>query len=144
MAREKRVYVALLYILYVCRYSRRVRSRMTLRKLRTPMYFARMKSYPPIPNTLTDLTRILLQNRRISETVDGDENLYAGSITATDGSHHVAFISPRMIQFLGKVKIVQGDGTFRARPALPHSSQCFVLVSTWRNCVSLCSDSYLT
>lgn len=137
MACEKYVCVMLLYFLNVCRYTRRVRSRMTLRRLRTPMYMARMKSYPPIPNSLTELTQALLQNPRISETVDGEENLYAGSVTATDGSHHVAFISPRMIEFLGKVKILQGDGTFRSRPAIPPSSQCFVLVTTWRNCVSL-------
>ena len=69
-------------------------------------------------------------------TVDGEESMYAGSVTATDGSHHVAFMSPRAGQFLQHCRLIHGDGTFRARPATPPSSQCFVLVTTWRNCVS--------
>lgn len=117
------------------RYSRRVRSKMTLRRLRTSMFKARSKSYPRIPESLTDLTRTLLQNPRVSVTCDGSENLYAGSVTATDGSHHVAFFSPRMLEFMGNLRVIQGDGTFRARPAVPRSSQCFVLVTTWNNCV---------
>jgi len=100
------------------------------------MYLSRMRSFPPIPYTLLDLTRTLLQHPRVSTTVDGEENIYAGSINAPDGSHHVLFISPRMIDFLGKVKILQGDGTFRARPSIPPSCQCFVLVTTYKNSVS--------
>jgi len=100
------------------------------------MYVARMKSFPPIPHTLLDLTRALLQYPRVSVTVDGDQNLYAGSITAADGSHHVLFLSPRMNEFLRKVKTLQGDGTFKSRPAVPHSCQVFVLVTTYKSCVS--------
>lgn len=109
---------------------------MTLRRLRTPMYQARMRAYPPIPYTLQDLTRLLLHNPNISETVDGEDNMYAGSVTAADGSHHVAFISRRMLHYMGRLKCIQGDGTFRARPAVPPSCQCFVLVTTLKNCVS--------
>ena len=35
----------------------------------------------------------------------------AGSITATDGSHHVALVSPRMLEFMANVETIQGDGT---------------------------------
>jgi len=118
------------------RYSRRVRSRMNMRRLRTPMYRARMASFPPLPQTLRELTQVLLQNPRISKTVDGEENLYAGSVDADDGSHHVLFVTPRMREVLQQCIIVQGDGTFRARPATPPSSQCFVLVTTYKNGVS--------
>lgn len=117
------------------RYSRRVRCRMTLGRLRSSMYKKRMERFPNIPHNLRDLTRILLEKKHVSETIDGTENLYAGSITAQDGSHHVAFFSPRMLNFMSKVKIIQGDGTFHSRPALPVSSQVFVLVTTWDNCV---------
>lgn len=101
------------------------------------MYQARSKSYPEIPHTLRELTQTLLGHTRVSMTVDGLHNMFAGSVTAEDGSHHVMFTTPRMLQFMGQVKILQGDGTFRARPSLPQSSQCFVLVTTWRHCVSL-------
>ena len=112
---------------------------MTMRRLRTSVNQRRNKSYPNIPLTLRDLTRLLLQKkyRNISRTVDGDDNLYAGSTTATDGSHHVAFISQRMLEFMSDIKVIQSDGTFRARPAVPKSSQCFVLVTSWRDAVSI-------
>jgi hypothetical protein len=119
---------------------------MTMRRLRNPMYRARMRRYPPIPKTLRELTRLLLQDRwkEISGTIDEEDNLYAGSTTASDGSHHVLFISQRMLQFMSNIKIVQSDGTFRARPNVPPSSQCFVFVTPWRNTVGIIrfSDLY--
>ena len=100
------------------------------------MFKSRSNAYPRIPHSLTDLTRTLLQYPRVSVTCDGSENMYAGSVTATDGSHHVAFFSPRMLEFMANLRVIQGDGTFRARPAVPSSSQCFVLVTTWNHSVS--------
>jgi len=95
-----------------------------------------MDKYPHIPHTLRGLTRVLLQDPTLARTLDDTESMYAGSTTATDGSHHVMFLSPRMTEFLADCTILHGDGTFRARPALPKSSQLFVLVTTWRNNVS--------
>lgn len=109
---------------------------MNLRRLRTPMYRARMASYPPVPLTLRELTQVLLGHPRVSLTVDGDENMYAGSTTAADGSHHVVFASRRMLDFMGQCQLLQADGTFRARPATPPSSQCFTLVTTYKDGVS--------
>ncbi|XP_034246305.1 uncharacterized protein LOC117648159 [Thrips palmi] len=117
------------------RYSRKVRCKMTLKRLRGSMYKTRMNKYPQIPHTMRELTQILLSNDKISKTIDDSENLYAGSTTATDGSHHIAFFSPRMLRFMENLKIIQGDGTFKSRPALPSSRQVFVLVTTWNNCV---------
>jgi len=110
---------------------------MTLRRLRISMYKTRMKKYPNLPYTMRELTRSLLQHPNVSQTIDETENLYAGSVTATDGSHHVALFSPRMLQFMSRIKVIHSDGTFGSRPALPASSQLFVLVTTWRNFVSL-------
>lgn len=113
-----------------------MRQKMTLSKLRKSMYKVRNKRFPGIPHTLRELTQTLLDHPEISKTTDGLENMYCGSITATDGSHHVGFLSPRMANLLGNLKIIQGDGTFKSRPAVPDSSQCFVIVTTLHNCVS--------
>jgi len=121
---------------FVWRYSRKVRCKMTLRRLRSTMYKTRMNKYPNIPHTMRELTQVLLANNHLSKTIDVSENLYAGSVTATDGSHHIAFFSPRMLRFMSKLKLIQGDGTFSSRPALPSSRQLFVLVTTWDNFVS--------
>ncbi|KAK3910275.1 Transposase for insertion sequence element IS905, partial [Frankliniella fusca] len=120
------------------RYSARVRCRMTMRRLRGAMWRTRMKSFPAIPHTLKELTQVLLNPQyraKVASTIDGSGNLYAGSCTATDGSHNVLFISERMIDFLKNIKVIQSDGTFRARPLMPASAQCFVLVTPWKNCV---------
>jgi len=111
---------------------------MTMRRLRNSMYKARMDSYPQIPDTLSEATQLLLQRRwsKISSSVDGDDNLYAGSVTAMDGSHNILFMSRRMREFAGRISILQSDGTFRARPIVPPTSQVFVLVTPWRNAVS--------
>lgn len=109
---------------------------MTLSRLRTPMYKKRMDAYPRIPYTLVDLTRALLQHPRVALTVDGEQSMYAGSTTGADGSHSIVFMSQRSIDLLGRVKTVQADGTFRSRPSVPPSCQCFALVTTYKDCVS--------
>ena len=110
---------------------------MTMRRLRSAMYNKRKKSFPEIPQSLQGLTQILLQPqfRHISSTIDETDNLYAGSVTAHDGSHHVLFMSKRMLGHMAEVKILQADGTFRARPAVPPSTQCFVIATPWRDAV---------
>jgi len=112
---------------------------MNLKRLGSSMARRRGKRYPKIPDTLLDLTRSLLDNADVAKTVDEEENLYAGSVTASDGSHHLAFFSPRMLKYLGNLKLIQGDGTFKARPSVPASRQCFVIVTTWSNVVSISS-----
>ncbi|KAK3908301.1 Cytoplasmic protein NCK2 [Frankliniella fusca] len=117
------------------RYARNVRCKMTLARLRGSMREKHMGRYPNIPHTMRKLTQVLLQNNFVSKTIDGEENLYAGSCTDAEGHHHIAFFSPRMLQFMPSLKIIQGDGTFKSRPALPASRQVFVLVTTWDNVV---------
>lgn len=112
---------------------------MSLRRLRSAMHAARKKTFPPIPQTLRELTQLLLdpQNEFISKTIDETDNIYAGSVTATDGSHHIAFMSRRMANHMGDVKIIQVDGTFKSRPAVPVSAQVLVLVTPWAGSVSI-------
>jgi len=93
---------------------------------------------PPIPHTLRELTQVLLNDNyrnKIASTIDSTDNLYAASCTARDGSHNVLFMTQRMINFLPRLKVIQCDGTFRARPLRPHSAQCLVFVSPWRHAV---------
>jgi len=111
-----------------------------MRRLRGAMWRKRAQSYPAIPHTLRELTQVLLNpiyRRKVASTYDGLDTLYAGSCTARDGSHNVLFISQRMRAFLPKLKVIQSDGTFRARPLRPQSGQCFVLVTPWQHNVSI-------
>ncbi|KAE8745029.1 hypothetical protein FOCC_FOCC008341 [Frankliniella occidentalis] len=116
------------------RYSRRVRSRMTLRRLRTVMRNTRLKKYPVIPQTLQELTDLLMNpdNDWLPASVDKKDNIYAGSVNATDGTHCILFMSERMLQFAGEVLLFQADGTFKSRPATPPSSQVFCLITTYK------------
>lgn len=141
--------ILLLVLIIMClfvllRYSRNVRRRMNVRRLRTSMYRARSRTFPPVPQTLLELTQVLLQNPRVSVTVDGEQNMYAGSITADDGSHHVVFVSQRMLDFMGQCKLLQGDGTFKSRPATPESAQCFNIVTTYKDGVSVPLSIFLS
>jgi len=109
---------------------------MTLPLLRGPMSRTRAEAFPNIPRTLRGLTQELLRDPELAKTTDRTEAIYAGSATATDGSHHVLFTSPRMAEFMGRCRYLHGDGTFKCRPAVPKSSQLFVVVTSWRHCVS--------
>ncbi len=94
---------------------------------------ARLRTYPPIPASLEELSEALLgeQNVHIIQT-EGDDTIYAGSVTtAADGSHHVIFMSNEQRWMLGQVNVLHADGTFKSRPATPGSCQLFTIVTTW-------------
>ncbi|KAK3931470.1 FLYWCH-type zinc finger-containing protein 1, partial [Frankliniella fusca] len=114
------------------RYRRRVRARMTMPRLRSSMRKARLDTYPEIPPTLEELTIELMDdsNGHIIHT-EGDDSIYAGSVTASDGSHHLIFMSNEQKWLLGEVRVIHADGTFKSRPASPASSQLFCIVTTW-------------
>lgn len=84
------------------------------------MQRARQKMFPPPPEDLEGLTQIL-QNPRFqvaTATHDGDDNLYAGSVTAEDGSHHVIFMTRRMARVGCTFSYLFADGTFKVLPAI--------------------------
>lgn len=85
---------------------------------------ARIRLYPNIPGTLAELANILRgpQHRVISMTYDGEDNMYADFVEATDGTQIVIFASSRMLEFMERVRIIFSDGTF-STPAVPHASQ---------------------
>lgn len=86
---------------------------------------ARLRNYPFVPNDLRRLTDILMnpQHRVITMTQDGQDNLYAGSVTDARGAHHVLFISDRMAAVARDLRVLHGDGTFKTRPAGLNLSQ---------------------
>ncbi|KAE8745172.1 hypothetical protein FOCC_FOCC008238 [Frankliniella occidentalis] len=101
---------------------------------------ARLETYPEIPQTLEELSAALLDvnNAHIIQT-EGDDFIYAGSVTARDGSHHVIFMSEEQKWILGEAEVLHADGTFKSRPATPRSSQLFCIVTTWEtHVVPLC------
>ena len=83
---------------------------------------ARLRHYPrPMPQNLLELTGILQdpQYQIMTMTVDGNDNIYGGSVTDTDGVHHILFSSNRMLHHMRIFSVLHGDGTFRAVPNNP-------------------------
>ncbi|KAK3926922.1 GTPase Der [Frankliniella fusca] len=119
-----------------------VQSRVTLARMRNAMRSARMQNYPELPRSLRNLTRVLNddQFRVITQTEDGTDNLYGGSVTATDGSHHIMFVSQRMLNYLKISRILHGDGTRKVIPLgananflaqQVHLKLVYVILTTW-------------
>jgi len=97
-----------------------VQIRLRLAKIRSSMQRARYSMFPPPPEDLRGLTQIL-QNHRfrvVTATHDAEDNLYAGSVTADDGSHHVIFMTRRMARMCLKLDHLFADGTFKVLPAI--------------------------
>lgn len=96
-----------------------MRSRVTPNGMRTSMRNARMAMYPNPPPSLRRLTLILRnpQYRVITISRDGEDNLYAGSVTDALGNHHVIFSSNRLLQAMRQFVVLHTDGTFKVVPA---------------------------
>lgn len=104
------------------RFDPEVVSRVTYARMRTPMRNARLSRYPrPMPQNLLALTQVLMdpQYQVMTITQDGTDNIYGGSVTDTDGIHHVLFVSQRMLEQMRRFRVLHGDGTFRAVPVSP-------------------------
>lgn len=97
-----------------------VKIRLRLPKVRSAMQRARYSMFPPCPETLQELTEILQDPRYqvVTSTLDGEDNLYLGSVTAGDGSHHVLFMTRRMAQVCSRLRNLFADGTFKVLPAM--------------------------
>ncbi|XP_034247294.1 uncharacterized protein LOC117649035 [Thrips palmi] len=121
-------------------YPVQVQLRLRLSKIRPAMQRARSRMYPPPPATLQELTGILQDPRYqvISATNDARDSLYAGSVTAADGSHHIIFMSRRMALVAQSLNILFADGTFKVLPAIEQldlASQVFSIVGNWDHTV---------
>jgi len=100
------------------RFDVEVSSRVTLPIMKNAMRKARMDNFPDPPESLRQLTRILNDDRYrvLTQSDDGADNLYGGSVTAADHSHHVMFVSERMLQVARDSRILHGDGTVKVVP----------------------------
>lgn len=81
---------------------------------------SRLKRYPsPLPATVEELSAILQdpQYQVLTMSDDGLDNLYAGSVTDTEGFHHILFMSERMLRKAREFTVIHSDGTFRAVPS---------------------------
>lgn len=78
------------------------------------MQRARAGVFPRLPVSLEHLTRILEDPawKSLTNTLDLLDNIYAGSKTATDGSHHIVFMSARGNDLMRNVDTLFLDGTF--------------------------------
>lgn len=111
--------VMFLFIILLCyRFDIEVSSRVTLGRMRNSMRTARLQKYPDPPTSLRHLSRILNDDRFriVTQTDDGQDNIYGGSVTARDGSHHILFVSKRMLNILRTSRILHGDGTVKVVP----------------------------
>lgn len=84
------------------------------------MQRARARMFPPPPDSLLELTDILQDPRYavITATDDAEDNLYAASVTAQDGSHHIIFMSRRMARVARSLNTLFADGTFKTLPSM--------------------------
>lgn len=88
------------------------------------MQLARSKSLPNIPHSLTELGRILQDpdNAHITQTLDGDDNLFSGVVGNTNlGTRCVLLFSRRQLRYLRIVKSIFSDATF----AVPKDIGCY-------------------
>ena len=80
---------------------------------------ARSRNFPhPPPINLQELTNVLQdqQYRVLTMSDDGLDNLYSGSVTDTDGFHHILFTSNRMLERIRQFRVLHSDGTFNTVP----------------------------
>ncbi|XP_034246644.1 uncharacterized protein LOC117648296 [Thrips palmi] len=101
------------------RISRQAAARIPLVSLRSSMRRARLENRPRIPHSLKDFDKVLRSRRyrRLSRTMDGKDNVYAGRAgSAADKTISLIFVTRRMRRYMRKVKRIFCDGTFSPVP----------------------------
>ncbi|KAK3929153.1 Aspartate carbamoyltransferase [Frankliniella fusca] len=107
--------------------DRAVRAELTLRRLRPAM----QRVFPRIPQSLHHLGLILEDPSwfSLSETLDGEDNIWLGSAWGSDGSCSNVFVSSRCLQILRLADILFADGTFYITPSINGCYQVFTIVA---------------
>ncbi|KAK3923961.1 Aspartate carbamoyltransferase [Frankliniella fusca] len=111
--------------------DRAKRAELTLRRLRPAMQRARGNVFPRIPQSLHHLGLILEDPSwfSLSETLDGEDNIWLGSAWGSDGSCSNVFVSSRCLQILRLADILFADGTFYITPSINGCYQVFTIVA---------------
>ncbi|KAK3931712.1 Pyridoxine/pyridoxamine 5'-phosphate oxidase [Frankliniella fusca] len=107
-------------------------SRFRRVRMQSAMYEARASNYPCIPESLIQLGVLLgmPNTRRLCETVDKQDYIFQGIVgDAQNKTIALVFVSGRMLQFLGTVTNIHGDGTFKKRSRKPKMAQIFNLTT---------------
>lgn len=110
-------------------------ARVTPELMRGPINRARNAVYPRVPISLFNLGNVLNQppNAHITRTIDGNDNIFDGTVNLPNGISSIFFLSRRMKRFMRRVRIVFCDGTFSSRPNIPPSAQVLQLSAVVRN-----------
>lgn len=126
-------------LIFSCEISRSVTASIPYELLRSSMVRARRHYLPPSPRTLAALADMLSSDefKHVSMTLDGEDNMYAGSGgDADDETAFVILASRRSLGELARCKKVFSDGTF-CTPAGLECRQVWNLVKLRRHHVSL-------
>ncbi|KAK3907416.1 RuBisCO large subunit-binding protein subunit alpha, chloroplastic [Frankliniella fusca] len=113
--------------------SRQAASRMPLVTLRPSMRRARLENRPQIPRSIKELDKILSRRRyrKLSCTIDGKDNVYAGRAgSASQKTISALFVSRRMLRYMNKSRRVQSifcDATFCPVPRGMKANQLFTI-----------------
>ncbi|XP_011877631.1 PREDICTED: uncharacterized protein LOC105567391, partial [Vollenhovia emeryi] len=86
--------------------------------IRCSMQRERIKSRPPVPDTLAAL-------RDIVENCDIIKNVYEGSVTTNDGKTAIILSSNYLLEALSSATELYVDGTFSVLPRKPHIMQLY-------------------
>ncbi|KAK3910862.1 Protein FAR1-RELATED SEQUENCE 2 [Frankliniella fusca] len=90
--------------------------------MRSAIQRARGALYPPVPPDLHALGQQLQANPLLAASLDGGDNLYAGTVE-TPATRSVVFMSRRMQRALARTSRVFCDATFASRPNEPQARQ---------------------
>ncbi|KAE8740773.1 hypothetical protein FOCC_FOCC013697 [Frankliniella occidentalis] len=90
--------------------------------MRSAIQRARAALYPPVPPDLQQLGQQLHDNPHLAATLDGRDNLYAGTVH-TPRTTSVVLMSRRMRRALGRTRHIFCDATFASRPNDPEARQ---------------------
>ncbi len=132
------------------RISRQAASRMPLVTLRPSMRRARLQNRPQIPRSIKELDKILSRRRyrKLSCTIDGKDNVYAGRAgSASQKTISALFVSRRMLRYMNKSRRIQSifcDATFCPVPRGMKANQLFTISTIRQHHVSMCSYASFT
>lgn len=111
------------------------------------MYRARNERFPNIPGSLLELANLLHaeENRGICQTLRGNDNIFSGDVTDSNGHTHIIFMSEAMLAFMRENAVILfSDGTFDSRPGSPPSSQVLCILTVWDENVSVAVCAFLS
>ncbi|KAK3930908.1 putative 14.5 kDa early protein [Frankliniella fusca] len=103
-------------------YPIEIAAQVSLDGMRSAIQRARAAMYPPVPPDLHRLGQLLQAHPHLAASIDGRDNLYAGTVV-TPRTTSVVFMSMRMRRALARTSHILCDATFASRPNDPQARQ---------------------